>query len=127
MPSAERPAALAALRASLVFVWLATAVVSVVERDGQSAALLRQAGWTDPSTIHAVVLAGAGVDLLLGLAMALCPGRRVYWTALAAMALMTSAATLLLPGLWLHPLGPLTKNVPLAACLWLLLHEEARR
>lgn len=126
MAQAERPAALGVLRASLVFVWLATAVVSVVERDGQSAALLQQAGWTDAAAIRAVVLAGAGVDLLLGLAMALRPGRRVYQAALAVMALMTLAATLMLPTLWLHPLGPLTKNIPLAACLWLLLREETR-
>ena len=126
MPSAERPAALGVLRASLVFVWLATAVVSVVEREGQSALLLQQAGWTDAAAIRTVVFAGAGVDLLLGLAMALRPGRSVYWAALAVMALMTLAATLLLPALWLHPLGPLTKNVPLAAGLWLLLRAEAR-
>ncbi|PZP98626.1 MAG: epimerase [Variovorax paradoxus] len=127
MPPAERPAALGVLRASLVFVWLATAVVSVVEREGQSALLLQQAGWTDAAAIRTVVFAGAGVDLLLGLAMALCPGRWVYWAALCVMALMTLAATLLLPALWLHPLGPLTKNIPLAAGLWLLLRQEARR
>lgn len=125
MPPAEPAASLGMLRASLVFVWLATAVVSVVERDGQSAMLLQQAGWTNATAIRTVVLAGAGLDLLLGLAIALRPGRPVYWAALAVMALMTLAATLMLPTLWLHPLGPLTKNMPLAACLWLLLRGEA--
>ncbi len=36
------------------------------------------------------------------------------------MLLMTVAATILIPGLWLHPLGPLTKNVPIAVALWIL-------
>lgn len=126
MPSNERPLAAGALRLSLVFVWLATAVASVAELDGQSSALLQQAGWSDPRAIRAVVLAGAGVDALLGLGMALRPGRGVYRIALATMGLMTLAATVLLPALWLHPLGPLTKNIPLAACLWVLLRAEQR-
>ncbi len=127
MPSPDRPTSLGALRAGLVFVWLATAIVSVVELDGQSSALLRQAGWSDPLAIRAVILAGAAVDLLLGLGMALRPGRGIYRMALVVMGLMTVAATALVPTLWLDPLGPLTKNIPLAACLWVLLREEASR
>ena len=30
------------------------------------------------------------------------------------------AATAIDPGWWLHPLGPLTKNLPIAAILWTL-------
>ncbi len=126
MRSAERSSPLRALRFSLVFVWLATAAASVAELDGQASALLARAGWSDPFAIRAVVLAGAGVDALLGLAMALRPGPRAYGAALAVMVLMTLVATVLLPALWLHPLGPLTKNIPLAAGLWLLLREEPR-
>lgn len=126
MPSPERPASLDVLRAGLVFVWLATAVVSVVELDGQSSELLTQAGWSDPLAIRAVILVGAGVDLVLGLAMAMRPGRGIYRVALALMGLMTVAATVVTPTLWLHPLGPLTKNIPLAACLWVLLREDRR-
>lgn len=125
MPSSE-VASVRTLRLSLVFVWIATALVSVLELDGQSSALLRQAGWSDAMAIRAVILGGAAMDLLLGLAMAIRPGRLVYRLALAAMMLMTIAATMLLPDLWLHPLGPLTKNIPLAACLWVLLRAESR-
>ncbi len=115
------------LRGGLVFVWLATAVVSVVELEGQSSELLKQAGWSDPLAIRVAILVGAGVDLVLGLGMALRPGRGIYLMALAMMVLMTVAATVLTPTLWLHPLGPLTKNIPLAACLWELLREERRK
>ena len=120
MPSPETASA-RTLRHSLVFVWIVTALVSVLELDGQSSALLRQAGWSDPVAIRAVILGGAAVDLLLGLGMALRPGRPIYAIALAVMILMTLTATVLLPALWLHPLGPLTKNIPVAACLWVLM------
>jgi hypothetical protein len=31
---------------------------------------------------------------------------------------MTAVATFLQPALWLQPLGPLLKNLPIAALLW---------
>jgi hypothetical protein len=108
------------LRWSLVFVWLATACASVWELDGQSSALLAAAGIHHPTWMRLLVVGGAVIDLALGLAMALLPSRRVYLAALGVMLLMTAAATLLVPALWLHPLGPLTKNLPIAMALWVL-------
>jgi hypothetical protein len=108
------------LRLSLALVWLATAAISLWEIHGQSAELLFAARVTDPAWQTGTVWLGAGVDAALGLAMLVCPGRRTYLVALWAMLLMTVAATILIPGLWLHPLGPLTKNVPIAAALWIL-------
>lgn len=55
--------------------------------------------------------------------MWLRPGHTSYLAALLAMLFMTLVATLLLPGLWLHPLGPLTKNVPMVAVLALLARQ----
>lgn len=117
---------LAPLRWSLVFVWLATAVVSIVELNGQSRALLVAAGLTSEPLIDALIVGGAAVDLALGLALWLRPTRLVCAAALAMMAVMTVVATALLPALWLHPLGPLTKNVPLAAALIALWRSASR-
>ena len=36
------------------------------------------------------------------------------------MLIMTLLATAIDPGLWLHPLGPLSKNIPITAALCLL-------
>ena len=44
--------------------------------------------------------------------------------ALLAMLGMTLVATVMLPALWLHPLGPLTKNVPIAVVLWMLMRRS---
>ena len=108
------------LRFSLVFVWLATAIISVWELNGQSALLLSTSGVENPSLVRPLILGGAAVDTALGLAMGLFPSRRTYLTALSVMLLMTLVATVLQPSLWLHPLGPLTKNIPIAAMLWVL-------
>ena len=111
------------LRWSLVSVWLLTSVFGVIELNGQSGALLVQAGVQDPQLRTVLVLGGAGVDLLLGLAMLLFPGRRSYAAAFLGMVVMTTLAGVLLPDLWLHPLGPLMKNLPIAAALWLLWQQ----
>ncbi len=108
------------LRRSLVFVWLATALASVIEINGQSTQLLIKAGLQKPVLVNAVILGGASTDAILGMLIWLRPVRTIYWAALAAMCLMTIIATVLDPSLWLHPLGPLTKNVPIAAALFIL-------
>ena len=118
------------LRASLVVVWLATAVVSVWELHGQSRELLAGlptawAGGHAPWLPTAIILAGAAADAVLGLWLALRPGRKAYGAALLVMLTMTLLATAIHPAWWLHPFGPLTKNLPIAAILWVLLQDEA--
>ena len=118
------------LRASLVVVWLATAVVSVWELHGQSRELLAGlptawAGGHAPWLPTAIILAGAAADAVLGLWLALRPGRKAYGAALLMMLIMTLLATAIQPAWWLHPFGPLTKNLPIAAILWVLLQDEA--
>ena len=114
------------LRASLVVVWLATAVVSVWELHGQSRELLAglPTAWAEghaPWLPTAIILAGAAADAVLGLWLALRPGRKAYGAALLMMLAMTLLATAIQPAWWLHPFGPLTKNLPIAAILWVLL------
>ena len=118
------------LRGSVVVVWLATAVVSVWELHGQSRELLAglPTAWTEGNTSWlptAIILAGAAADAVLGLWLALRPGRKAYGAALLMMLAMTLLATAIQPAWWLHPFGPLTKNLPIAAILWVLLQDEA--
>ena len=118
------------LRGSLVVVWLATAVVSVWELHGQSRELLAglPTAWTEGNTSWlptAIILAGAAADAVLGLWLALRPGRKAYGAALLMMLAMTLLATAIQPAWWLHPFGPLTKNLPIAAILWVLLQDTS--
>ncbi len=118
------------LRASLVIVWLATAVVSVWELHGQSRELLAglPTAWTEGNTSWlptAIILAGAAADAVLGLWLALRPGRKAYGATLLVLLAMTLLATAIHPAWWLHPFGPLTKNLPIAAILWVLLQDTS--
>ncbi len=113
------------LRYSLIFVWLATALVSVLELHGQSAQLLAGLSTLAPAFAPLLILGGAGVDAVLGLALWVKPNRAIYLAALAVMLVMTLVATVLSPWLWLHPLGPLTKNIPITAVLLILARKTS--
>lgn len=112
------------LRLSLVLVWLWTAVVSVWGLSGPSRELLAQGGVSNVDVANALVLTGAATDAVLGLWLWLRPTRWAYRLALATMVLMTGVATAMSPDLWLHPLGPLVKNVPIAILLWALARRS---
>ena len=61
----------------------------------------------------------------------LCSARVPFDAVFASSDLMamTVIGTALQPALWLHPLGPLLKNLPIAAMLWFLLqaHNSSHR
>jgi hypothetical protein len=120
------PAPLRLLHASLVFIWLATALVSAMEWQGQSVALLMRAHIVDATLQHAIIGAGIAADLAIGIGLAWHPGRTACGAALLGVVTMTVVATLLLPRLWLDPLGPLLKNLPIAAALLLLIRQDTR-
>lgn len=111
------------MRPSLIAVWLGTAAASAIERHGQSAALLAGVGITDSAWQAMLIHGGLLADLAVGLALWLRPGRASYGAALALMLAMTAVATALDPSLWLHPLGPLLKNLPIAAMLLHLMNH----
>ncbi len=119
--------ALPLLRVSLAIVFLVTAALSFglypVER---SCALLADAGLHGAAATLALY-AGATLDLALGIAM-LLPIRRgaVYLAAIALILGYTAIISVVLPAFWLHPFGPVLKNLPILAAL-VLLHALDRR
>ena len=112
---------------SLVIVWLGTALVSALDYlglsglDHEGARLLANGGISSLAWQATLIWSGLLTDLALGLALLLRPGRHSYLAALLMMVVMTLIGTVLQPALWLHPLGPLLKNLPIAAMLWFLL------
>ncbi len=113
------------LRLSLVFVWLCTALVSLMELNGRSTELFLGSVLEGSRFIPLLIWSGIVVDVALGVAMYLRPARLIYLLALMFMLLMTLVATILSPALWLEPLGPLTKNVPIAAILLVLARRKS--
>ena len=118
------------MHSTLIIVWLGTAAVSALDYFGLSglnhegARLLADGGISDTRWQAALIWSGLLADLLIGLALLLRPGRASYFVALFMMVAMTVIGTALQPTLWLHPLGPLLKNLPIAAMLWFLLQAH---
>ncbi|HEY0634064.1 MAG TPA: SDR family oxidoreductase [Gammaproteobacteria bacterium] len=113
------------LRITLAFMWLWTALVSAgLYPLEESLALLAAVGLTGTLGLAALVSATL-LDLLLGLALLL--RRRVNmaaWLSLAAITSYSLIITLALPEYWLHPFGPLSKNLPLLVATLILIAME---
>lgn len=112
-----------ALRTGIVLLFLISAWAGFAT---PAAAIERLAAGSLLAALHPVELArgAAAIDLVLGVALLL--GTRVRWVIGAMLALVgvyTLAFGLLLPALWLDPLGGLAKNLvvlPALAALWIL-------
>jgi uncharacterized protein YbjT (DUF2867 family) len=115
------------LRWSIAAVWSGTAVVSAgVYPVQDSLALLERMG-AHGAMARLLLFGAAGLDLLLGLATLFWP-RRVLWLVQIALIVLYSALiTWRLPEYWLHPYGPMLKNLPMLAGLGLLLAIDGRR
>lgn len=105
-------------RWSLVALWWGTAWVSVLGWGGISHELVRSPGWVPEALVSPLVAGGIGVDVWMGAWLMYRPGPWAYRTGLAVVVLFTLLASAMVPGEWLHPLGPLLKNLPVAALLW---------
>jgi hypothetical protein len=118
------------LRTSVALVWIATGIVSLglfpIEA---SLALLARTG-APPSLAPWLLYGAATIDLAFGiLVFALHgKGRQMLWRAQAALIVAYSVIIAIwLPEYWLHPYGPMLKNIPLLAVLVLLDVMEERR
>lgn len=129
-PAAERTQAklgwlLPVLRLSIAAVWIITAIVSFgLYPVADSYALLARTGI--PAPLQPLMLYGAATfDLALGLGILFLARRRWLWLAqLGLIGFYTVVIAIRLPEFLLHPYGPLTKNLPMLAAIWLLYELE---
>jgi uncharacterized protein YbjT (DUF2867 family) len=118
---------LPALRATIAIVWIVTGIVSLgVYPVEESYALLARVGIT--GLFASLMLYGAALlDLAFGIATLVLKRRRLLWLAqVAVIVFYTAVISWRLPEFWLHPYGPLLKNLPMLAAIWLLLEMEKR-
>ncbi|HLV28333.1 MAG TPA: SDR family oxidoreductase [Burkholderiaceae bacterium] len=115
------------LRVSVALVWLAAGIVSLgLYPVSDSMAMLEAVGV--PSVFSSAVLyCAAAMDIALGL-LVLSPWRGRWLWAFQALVVLgyTAILTLRLPDFWLHPFGPLVKNLPFLAVLWLLYEVDRK-
>ena len=102
------------LHATLAVLWIGTGILSLWSY-GTGIELLRASGITGPAA-GTLLIGGSFWDLALGLAMA-CHHHRGRIAGLQAATILayTGLATLLAPTAWMHPFGPLLKNIPIFA------------
>ncbi len=117
-----------ALRIGLALLWIVTAIISAfvfpLEKSVGMVAGLGVSGWQ----ASALVYAGAAVDGILGLA--LLSNVKPALTGLMqliAIAVFTILASFAVPGAWIDPLGPLTKNLAVALATLAMIAMEAKR
>lgn len=114
------------LRIALAVMWLTAGIVSAgLFPVGESLELLARTG-LHGALAHAALYGACALDIAMGIATLFWP-RRTLWLAQALLILAyTAVITLFLPEQWLHPYGPVVKNVPILALL-LLLHQLEER
>lgn len=113
---------------AMAALWLWTAFVSwFAWPHADSIAWLTACGV--PASLGVAVLACASLlDAAIGCALLLRPRRWLWPLQLMLVGGYTLAMTLCLPEFWLHPFGPLSKNLPILALLLLMwrLHDERK-
>ena len=119
------------LRVAVALVWIVTGIVSLgVYPVSASLDLLARVGLHGSLALVALYVA-AVLDLAVGIATLVMHKRQWLYVFQALVILgYTAIITAWLPEYWLHPYGPVLKNLPLLAALWLLHaldREEAAR
>lgn len=100
--------------AVLAVYWIATGLIALGPGWQGGVALMREAGFVGAAQPMAAL--GALADIAIGLGIAVQPTcKRALIAAIALSLGYIAFATLLMPGLWLDPLGPLLKVKPVIA------------
>jgi nucleoside-diphosphate-sugar epimerase len=116
------------LRLALATVWLVAGIVSMgIYPVEDSYVLLSRVGITG-SLAPLALYGAAALDIAFGVATLFLSHRRLLWIAqTAVIGIYTVTITFFLPEFWLHPFGPLIKNLPILAIIWLLYELEKQQ
>lgn len=131
-PAAERLQAklgwlLPVLRLSIAAVWIVTAIVSFGLFPAEESYRLLERTGIDPRLQPLMLYGAASLDLALGVAILVLRRRRWLWLAqLVLIGVYSIVVAWRLPEFLLHPYGPLSKNLPMLAAIWLLYELEER-
>ncbi len=115
-----------AARLSLAVVWLATGALSLgIYPQAGSLLLLERVGLQGDAALFALYLA-ASMDVALGLLTLFAPRKALWQFQAALIVVYTLVISIGLPEFWLHPFGPVLKNLPILVLLGLLHKYEGK-
>ncbi len=106
-----------AAKISLIFIWLASAAAGLLSGQQMAASFVASLG-LPAAVAQPLVLATCLLDLVAaGLLLLVRRGRWALALQLALVLGYTAGLTLVMPGLWVDPFGPLIKNIPILALI----------
>lgn len=116
------------LRLSIAFLWIWSGIVSIffypVEQSYQFLAASGITGSAAPAMLYGLAI----MDIILGIATLLAYRiRPLILFQFSLIALYTLTITFTLPEFWLHPFGPVLKNIPLLATLLVYFNLEGEK
>jgi len=119
-----KPADLRLIRTTLAIIWLVTGMLSLgIYPQQDSLHLLSRIGLQGAPALAVLYLA-ATLDIVLGL-LTLFMRRKILWVLQALLIFFyTVMISFWLPEFWLHPFGPILKNLAILMLLWLLYQYE---
>jgi hypothetical protein len=111
-------------RFTLATLWLVTGALSLgIYPQQDSLSLLARIGLHGSPALATLYLAAA-LDIALGMLTILMPSRALWIAQAMLVVAYTLIISLWLPEFWLHPFGPILKNLPVLMLLWLLYKNE---
>jgi uncharacterized protein YbjT (DUF2867 family) len=112
--------------AILSLFWIATGLIALGPGWQQGVWLLREGGMTH-GLAEATAVAGAAADICIGVGIAFRrTARPALYAALAISLVYAASATVLMPRLWIDPVGPLLKIAPIMVLILLAIaiHDD---
>lgn len=121
-----RPIEVRGIRLTLAIVWLVTGLLSLgIYPQQESLALLNRMGLQGTRALAALYL-GVTADIALGVLTMLTPNKTLWFIQALLIIIYTLIISIWLPEFWLHPFGPILKNLPILMLLWLLYQYEGK-
>jgi hypothetical protein len=114
-------------RLALAILWIFTGVTSVFFAPEIGYEVLTSGGIIGPTATTLIYL-GSALDILIGLWV--LTGWRLKpccWLQLTVIISYSLLLTFIAPEYWLHPFGPLTKNIPIAVLIYILVSDTNSR
>jgi len=116
------------LRLSIAFLWMWSGIVSLFFFPQEQSYQFLSASGITGSAAPVMLYGLALMDIILGLATLLAYRiRPLIFFQLTIIFLYTLTITFTLPEFWLHPFGPVLKNIPLLATLLVYLNLEGEK
>lgn len=108
----------------LAIVWIISGLVSIFAYPASASfELLGRVGLSGAAA-PLVLYGAAAFDVALGMATILMPGRCLWLIQISTVAVYTLIIIVGLPEFLIHPFGPILKNLPILAILFILFSEE---